>query len=82
VADAISALTDPESVIAARAEVEAAETISKPEIIAAEAVFRPFIVRLLRTRLIWGQIIRCGKDAAGYKLNCDIPCDGAEVTAH
>jgi len=52
VADAISALTDPESVIAARAEVESAETISTPEIIAVEAVFRTVIVKLVRTCLI------------------------------
>jgi hypothetical protein len=54
-ADGTSALTDPEPVIAARAEIEAAGTITKPETIATEAVliisycsFRP---------ACWGQII-------------------------
>src|SRR5690349_9854692 len=42
-ADAISALTDPEPVIAARAEIEAADTITKPEMMATEAVFTIFI---------------------------------------
>jgi hypothetical protein len=37
--DTTSAFIDPEPVIAARAESEAAETITKPEMMATEAVF-------------------------------------------
>jgi hypothetical protein len=43
-ADTTSAFIDPEPLIAARAESEAAETITKPEMIATEAVFTMLIV--------------------------------------
>ncbi|MBV8361745.1 MAG: hypothetical protein JO189_27975, partial [Deltaproteobacteria bacterium] len=43
-ANATSAFMDPEPVIAARAEIEAAETITKPEVMATEAVLKIFIV--------------------------------------
>jgi hypothetical protein len=54
-ADTTSALTDPEPVIAARAEIEAAEAITKPEMIATEAVFIIFIVAPTDPSC-WGQI--------------------------
>jgi len=46
-----SAFTDPEPIIAARVELEAAETITKPETMATEAVLRSSSLFLL-TRVV------------------------------
>jgi hypothetical protein len=79
-ADATSTFMDPEPVIAARAEIEAAETITKPEMMATEAVFIMFIVAPCDPLCGPDYVVRV-KDAPSYKLTVMFPCGEAEVTA-
>jgi hypothetical protein len=77
-ADATSALTDPEPVIAACAEIDAADTITKPEMMATEAVLKIFIF-LPPNPCGWAALLSAVQDAPVYVVTEMFPVMGQKL---